>query len=695
MLGTEFAIGTYVAIVAFLVAAGSSSRGAKTRSRRWLIVPVTYLLSSLALLLLARSPFLRYDLIMNPDEAQMAANAMLSHYGWLNWNIVDPTTSGALNSAILAWPYLFGGDITFFSTRLTGLACVFATLVFLFLALRRLSDDSTAVIATAPSVIFFAATTNFDFISYSSEQLPILLLAVAVCFFVWSFNADRLRYWVGAALVLGLVPFAKLQVAPIAATVGAFVLARAIGTSLRSGGARLAAQRGAVVTGAAALPALILLVPLALSGGFDDFLKSYLVRNLSVGFADWHNPLPGINTPMFSALLGAYAAIFGLAVLSITLSARRVRARPTITPIVAWTLTLGLVLVPVTFVSIVVRGRAFPHYLMLAVPALVTLGGVGIDLAVIFVDACSGLSAGVRWVSLVVALAIVLPVAHDKQQRPRPHPAFLQGQPFTAARTLSWLRPTGSDRMVCWGWRPQCYVDAAIAPATRETTNESQQLWAGNSYFRSRFLADFARSQPDFVIDVVAPGGFLLTNPKTNGIATFPEFAKIIADDFDLVSHVDPPDRCPRLYIRRTRLAELDRSRIAFASLTATGSMDGHPATALDDGSILDTCDDNWLLPEKTLGAAIIDFRETAPLRAVAILNTRNGNYGDRASDRIRLSVRREGKAIAAMELTLEPFPRWTYYRFDQPVAADGLIIEVLSYRGVGGGLNEVKAYRD
>jgi hypothetical protein len=79
----------------------------------------------------------------------------------------------------------------------------------------------------------------------------------------------------------------------------------------------------------------------------------------------------------------------------------------------------------------------------------------------------------------------------------------------------------------------------------------------------------------------------------------------------------------------------------------------------------------------------------------VAILNTRNGNYGDRASDRIRLSVRREGKAIAAKELTLEPFPRWTYYRFDQPVAAEGLIIEVLSYRGVGGGLNEVKAYRD
>jgi hypothetical protein len=95
------------------------------------------------------------------------------------------------------------------------------------------------------------------------------------------------------------------------------------------------------------------------------------------------------------------------------------------------------------------------------------------------------------------------------------------------------------------------------------------------------------------------------------------------------------------------------------------------------------------------LGAAIIDFREAAPLRTVAILNTRNGNQGDQASVRVRLSARRGGKAVAAEELTLEPFPRWTYYRFEKPIMTDGLTIEILSYRGVGGGLNEVKAYRD
>ena len=147
---------------------------------------------------------------------------------------------------------------------------------------------------------------------------------------------------------------------------------------LRNDGAALAARHAAGVTGAAALAGLILLIPLALSDGVDDFLKSYFVE-LSLLIEDWHNPLPGLigNAPIFLALLEAYAAMFVLAVVSIALSARRVGARPTIAPVVMWTLALGLALLAVTFVAITLPGKVHYHYLLLAVPALVTLGGVG------------------------------------------------------------------------------------------------------------------------------------------------------------------------------------------------------------------------------------------------------------------------------------------------------------------------------
>ena len=67
LTGTKFA--TYVAVIAILVAVAAWSRGAEAWSWRRLAVPVVFLLSSLALILLARSRVLRYDPIINPDEA--------------------------------------------------------------------------------------------------------------------------------------------------------------------------------------------------------------------------------------------------------------------------------------------------------------------------------------------------------------------------------------------------------------------------------------------------------------------------------------------------------------------------------------------------------------------------------------------------------------------------------------------------
>src|SRR6186713_114095 len=83
-----------------------------------------YLLACAALVLLNRVHILQFDQVINPDEAMMAASAMRTRHGWLSWDIVDPQTSGPLNATILAWPYLFGKDITLFSARLTGIACI-------------------------------------------------------------------------------------------------------------------------------------------------------------------------------------------------------------------------------------------------------------------------------------------------------------------------------------------------------------------------------------------------------------------------------------------------------------------------------------------------------------------------------------------------------------------------------------------
>ena len=482
------------------------------------------------MLLCGRWQSLFYDPILNPDEALLAANAMRAQDGWLNWNIVDPLTSGPLNSMILTWPHLFGGDITLFSTRLTGIACLYGLGLSLYLALRRLSDDSTAIIAIAPMTLLIAGVTNFDFAHYTSEELSILLISTDVCLFVYSFNANQLRFLIGAAFTLGMVPFAKLQAAPMAAVVGCFVLARAVKLG-REGGVMSAVRYGTAVVGAAVLPAVVFLLPLYSDGGFDDFVNSYFVQQ-RLRVTSWSNPLPGLLgiLHVFHVLPDTYVMPIVIGIVLVGFAAAGVGMRFIAASAIVWSLALGAVMVPVAFASISASGRVYYHYLLLMIPALLTLAGA--MLAALF--AFSGIKRekrallrGAAFGIAVVTVTVV--VVHDmrRQSFARAEGAFLQGRPFTAAQTLGWLRPIQADRMVCWGWQAECYVNAAIPPATREATNENQIYQTSlRPYFRSRFLEDFAKSRPDFVIDAVAPGSFGFQQPDREGIDSFPEFSK-------------------------------------------------------------------------------------------------------------------------------------------------------------------------
>ncbi len=696
---TEWAFLAYGCAVFALLAADLLLVGARKPVWTPHAVAAAFLLSSLTLLFFCRRHILHYDLIINPDEAMMAANAMLAQHGWLDWNLADTLTSGPLNSSILIWPYLLGGDITLYSTRLTGLVCVFGMASFVFLAVRRLAGDCVAIVAVSPVVLFLSRTSGGDFVHYSSEQLTMLLLAAAFYLFVRSFAADRLALLIAAGLVLGLVPYAKLQGAPVAAAAGLLVLARAIEIRARAGGVGKAARAAAAVIVAALLPTVVLLTPLVLAGGFNDFLMSYFVQQ-RLRIVRWQNPYPeileGAKPASLRALLEAYGVILMASLLRfVVVIGTGSWQQPSKAAL--WSMAMAVVLVPVAFVAIATPGRIFYHYLLLFLPPAAILVGAALTVA--------GVPDGYRiWrhsvfqaVPLLAALLVIffeIGAHHGDGHYRRYKRAFLEGRLLTAPHMLDWLRPTANDRIVCWGWQAECYVNSAMRPATRDVTNENQiYRTALKPYFRARFIHDFSRSRPDFVLDTVAPGSFGFSDPKRTGIRAFTKLGQIVASDFVRVSRVEPADGCPRLYVRRERLAELERSLIAFADISATNSVKGHTASALDDRSVVEACQNDWLLPDGALGAVTIDFDAPTPVRTVAIMNTRN--EPPRSTRGIRLAARLGGVVQATAELRLEPYPYWTFYRFDEPVTADGLTIDILSYRGNGAGLSEIKAYRD
>ena len=63
-------------------------------------------------------------------------------------------------------------------------------LLFLFLTLHPLTSPARAQLAVMPAVFFYAFVTGLDFMHYSSETLPVLLMSVCL-YRNWTDNPTR------------------------------------------------------------------------------------------------------------------------------------------------------------------------------------------------------------------------------------------------------------------------------------------------------------------------------------------------------------------------------------------------------------------------------------------------------------------------------------------------------------------------
>ena len=183
-----------------------------------------FLAVSLAVMAFAWLPLFAYNLPLNPDEVQMIANAQKFTTDMMTWRSVDTTTSGPLNSMVLMWPIAFGGDVSIPSARLTTVVLAAGTWLFTYFALAG-TQPAMRVGILATGWYFSPALQFFDFTHYSSERLSMFLLSIATLVTVVVARGYRGSHLLTLLLVtgvlLGSVPFAKLQASPIAVVWGA------------------------------------------------------------------------------------------------------------------------------------------------------------------------------------------------------------------------------------------------------------------------------------------------------------------------------------------------------------------------------------------------------------------------------------------------------------------------------------------
>ena len=511
--------------------------------RPWSGVDIAFAAACTATICWMRWPIIANDSALNPDEALTTANAIKALHDIVPWRGFDGGTGGPLGSDILAIPQILGVAPTMVTTHIVGTMLVAGTAMLLFSAARCMWGGRVASIASLAYISFEALTHNGDFVHTSSELLPNALLAGALL------TLAQLRRDAGetasiasaaiAGLLIGAMPFAKLQATPTAALTAAAVLLIVISRQ----------QRRAV----AAFGASLMLVPIILIGSvtvvghFTDFLVPYILANASYASSGEGSGLPFLlmSSLDFTRFLAGLLAIF--CVVCIAFAVRR--AWPS-SATLAECAFLGLLLLGGVFEALA-PNRAFPHYL-----ALVTLPASAFAdaVAAAFADREARLpfTQSIR-ANAILAMAIavfVLPqIAREAGEQYELLDVFRIGIPYedAVARQVDRLVGRGAS-IAIWGWEPIYYVHSNTLLATHEAST-LQQIPTGrySNFYRKRFLDDIAASRPPLIIDAVAPGAFYLDNPAKEGINSFPAFARVVRTKYAFAGNVDGV----RFYLRR------------------------------------------------------------------------------------------------------------------------------------------------
>lgn len=518
-------------LVLTAVSAGIPLRYRRNGSRGVVQSPLTFCGMLAAALLWIRLPSMTSGAVLNADEAPMTAQAITFLRHPVPWVDFDGTTSGPLNSIVVSAPALLGLAPTLPGSRLIGTLLLVVLLVGLYAAGRRLWGEIPARIAVLLPFALLCAGLDGAYVSYVSELLPLAMAAIAcACLAELAGGTSRNPLCAGLiGIAGGAMPFAKLQAAPIAALlVVTCAFAVCVGTPRNIRAATFVALLGGLLS----VPTIVLSA-VAVHGGIRDFWISYIVfpRVYVAG-----NCCTFAGIPFFFQD-GPFAAFFSAAILTIAafaigsiVLARRFPQRG-FSRKVAGSLAVSMLMVIAAIVSIETPYTPFLPYLLWLIP------GVTGVIATTIGSFQSTLRSGSapRWVFPVSVMGgALVALAPVTQGALRTNP-YLNHDPLTVQAPIDRRAPSiqgivgRGQRVVMWGWMPQYLVYADAVMGTRDSISQFQiEPRPFREHYRDRYLRDFVKNRPDFVLEAVGPEAFAYHDRRTQGIESFPQLQRIV-----------------------------------------------------------------------------------------------------------------------------------------------------------------------
>ncbi len=490
-----------------------------------------------------RWPLITLPHELYPDESQLLAGALTLRHDPMFWRSVDGGTAGPLDYYALLPAAFFSGTAGYAAARLTAALIIWGMLVAAGETLALVTSRTAARVAVLPALAFEALTTSPEFIHYSTELVPGLLLAAAVFAGVrQSLQPARGNLW-AAALLLGAVPFAKLQAGPIAAALGLLLVMQEVvaGRPRNSG----------LLIGVALLPALLVAGLVTATDQAENMLIPYLLQNMQytqIGRLPLREVVYQFGeqsvTNGYHALWLAGSAVvcFG-AMFLLRDTPGRLRACA----------GAAAGLLAVTVFCILSPGRPYHHYLNLLTLPVMLLAGVALGLAL---QVGAGSEHPRSSLALGGFLLCTLLPQLALRASPRPDPFEYYNTVVSArgpahrelvARIRTLAAP--GEPLGIWGWRCSLYVETGQPQATRQAQSIFQWLtgpW--QNYYLRRYYEDLVAARPPVFADAAGPGNFWF-DKRIMGHEVFPLLRDWVQTNYRYVAEVDGV----RIYSRADR----------------------------------------------------------------------------------------------------------------------------------------------
>ena len=313
---------------------------------------------------------------LNVDESNMLAEAITLLHDPIFWRSVDGSTHGPLNVYPLWLAKIVGLNLDYFGARVIGAAMIWMVIFACYRAFSMAARERLARVAVLPVFCYLAFTTFGDFVHYSSEHVPLLLVTVAFWLLMGELTQPESRrvrspHWILAGLFLGSVPMAKLQAVPIA--VALFAGAMVFDFLIHGISSRERARRLLLLAAAAAAPTLVFATVSWLFGVWDHAWISYISQNLQFAGSRHFTHQQMIET--FWSYVGKCENLVPFVAGCTTVCAVAFITALFAGPAALRFAGFSFILLLSSLVAVLAPGRQFFHYLLLIVPPVGLMAG--------------------------------------------------------------------------------------------------------------------------------------------------------------------------------------------------------------------------------------------------------------------------------------------------------------------------------